>query len=63
MDAVGRDNRAIVTQEVIEELIKLAKEIDAATKAGRVMRFTDERKSILRFSCSKRERGDGDGQR
>ena len=27
-------NRAIATQEVIEELIKLAKELDAATKRG-----------------------------
>jgi type I restriction enzyme R subunit len=30
-------NRAIATQEVIEELIKLAKELNAATKAGQEM--------------------------
>jgi type I restriction enzyme R subunit len=29
-----RHNRAIATQEVIEELIKLARELDAATKRG-----------------------------
>jgi len=39
-------NRAISTMEVIEELIKLAKELDAATKAGREMGLTDDEKAF-----------------
>ena len=35
-------NRAIATQEVIEELIKLAKEMDAASKRGADMGLTDD---------------------
>ncbi len=35
-------NRAIATQEVIEELIKLAKELDAATKPGQDLGLTDD---------------------
>ncbi len=35
-------NRAIATQEVIDELIKLAKEMDAATKRGVDMGLTDD---------------------
>jgi type I restriction enzyme, R subunit len=35
-------NRAIATQEVIEELIKLAKEMDAATKRGQDLGLTDD---------------------
>jgi len=35
-------NRAIATQEVIEELIKLAKELDAATKRGADLGLTDD---------------------
>ena len=35
-------NRAIATQEVIEELIKLAKEMDAATKRGANLGLTDD---------------------
>jgi type I restriction enzyme R subunit len=35
-------NRAIATQEVIEELIKLAKEMDAATKRGHDLGLTDD---------------------
>ncbi len=35
-------NRAISTQEVIEELIRLAKELDAATKRGADMGLTDD---------------------
>jgi type I site-specific restriction-modification system R (restriction) subunit len=35
-------NRAIATQEVIEELIKLAKEMDAASKRGVDMGLTDD---------------------
>ena len=35
-------NRAIATQEVIEELIKLAKELDAATKRGEALGLTDD---------------------
>jgi len=35
-------NRAIATQEVIEELIKLAKEMDAATKRGQNLGLTDD---------------------
>lgn len=35
-------NRAIATQEVIEELIKLAKEMDAATKRGEDLGITDD---------------------
>lgn len=35
-------NRAIATQEVIEELIKLAKEMDSATKRGENLGLTDD---------------------
>ncbi len=35
-------NRAIATQEVIEELIKLAKEIDAASKRGENLGLSDD---------------------
>jgi type I restriction enzyme R subunit len=35
-------NRAISTMEVIEELIKLAKEMDAATKRGQDLGLTDD---------------------
>ncbi len=35
-------NRAISTMEVIEELIKLAKDLDAATKRGEEMGLTDD---------------------
>jgi type I restriction enzyme R subunit len=35
-------NRAIATQEVIEELIKLAKELDAASKRGEELGLTDD---------------------
>ena len=35
-------NRAIHTQEIIEELIKLAKELDAATKRGEDLGLTEE---------------------
>ena len=35
-------NRAIATQEVIEELIKLAKEMDAAAKRGVALGLTDD---------------------
>lgn len=35
-------NRAISTMQVIEELIKLAKDLDAATKAGKEMGLTDD---------------------
>ncbi len=35
-------NRAIATQEVIEELIKLAKELDAATKRGESLGLTED---------------------
>ena len=39
-------NRAIATQEVIEELIKLAKELDSATKAGKEMGLTEDEKAF-----------------
>lgn len=39
-------NRAISTMQVIEELIKLAKELDAATKAGKEMGLTDDEKAF-----------------
>ena len=35
-------NRAIATQEVIEELIQLAREIDAAAKRGVELKMTDD---------------------
>jgi len=35
-------NRAIATQEVIEELIKLAKEMDSATKRGEALGLSDD---------------------
>jgi type I restriction enzyme R subunit len=39
-------NRAISTMEVIEELIKLAKDLDDATKAGKEMGLTDDEKAF-----------------
>ncbi|MBL8802500.1 MAG: type I restriction endonuclease subunit R [Planctomycetes bacterium] len=39
-------NRAISTMQVIEELIQLAKELDAATKAGQEMGLTDDEKAF-----------------
>lgn len=39
-------NRAISTLEVIEELIKLAKDLDAATKAGEKMGLTEDEKAF-----------------
>lgn len=39
-------NRAISTLEVIEELIKLAKDLDAATKAGQEMGLTEDEKAF-----------------
>jgi len=38
----GYHNRAISTMEVIEELIKLAKEMEAATKRGEDLGLTDD---------------------
>jgi type I restriction enzyme, R subunit len=42
----GYHNRAISTLEVIEEMIKLAKELDAATKAGQEMGLTEDEKAF-----------------
>jgi type I restriction enzyme R subunit len=39
-------NRAISTMEVLEELTTLAKELDAATKAGKAMGLTDDEKAF-----------------
>jgi type I restriction enzyme, R subunit len=39
-------NRAISTMKVIEELIKLAKDLDAATKAGQEMGLTEDEKAF-----------------
>jgi type I restriction enzyme, R subunit len=39
-------NRAISTMQVIEELIKLAKDLDAASKAGKDMGLTDDEKAF-----------------
>lgn len=39
-------NRAISTMQVIEELIKLAKDLDGATKAGVEMGLTDDEKAF-----------------
>ncbi|MEI6526090.1 MAG: type I restriction enzyme endonuclease domain-containing protein, partial [Planctomycetota bacterium] len=39
-------NRAIATQEVTEELIQLAKELDTATKAGKEMGLTEDEKAF-----------------
>jgi type I restriction enzyme R subunit len=39
-------NRAISTMQVIEELIKLARDLDAATKAGKEMGLTDDEKAF-----------------
>ncbi len=39
-------NRAISTMKVIEELIQLAKDLDAATKAGKEMGLTDDEKAF-----------------
>jgi type I restriction enzyme R subunit len=38
----GYHNRAISTMQVIEELIKLAKDLDAATKRGEQLGLTDD---------------------
>jgi type I restriction enzyme R subunit len=38
----GYHNRAIATQDVIEELIKLAKELDASSKRGEALGLTDD---------------------
>ena len=42
----GYHNRAISTLQVIEELIKLAKDLDAATKAGEEMGLTEDEKAF-----------------
>jgi type I restriction enzyme, R subunit len=42
----GYHNRAISTMQVIEELIKLAKDLDTATKAGKEMGLTDDEKAF-----------------
>jgi type I restriction enzyme, R subunit len=42
----GYHNRAISTLQVIEELIKLAKDLDAATKAGQEMGLTEDEKAF-----------------
>jgi type I restriction enzyme R subunit len=39
-------NRAISTMQVIEELIQLAKDLDAASKAGKDMGLTDDEKAF-----------------
>ena len=39
-------DRAIFTMQVIENLIKLAKDLDAATKAGKEMGLTDDEKAF-----------------
>ena len=39
-------NRAIATQEVIEELIKLAKELNSAMKAGQELGLTEDEKAF-----------------
>ena len=39
-------NRAISTMQVIEELIQLAKDLDAATKAGKEMGLTEDEKAF-----------------
>jgi type I restriction enzyme, R subunit len=42
----GYHNRAISTLQVIEELIKIAKDLDAATKAGAEMGLTEDEKAF-----------------
>ena len=44
--SLTQTNRAISTMQVIEELIKLAKDLDAATKAGKEMGLTDDGKAF-----------------
>ena len=39
-------NRAIATQEVIEELIKLAQEMNAASRRGEEMGLTEDKKAF-----------------
>jgi type I restriction enzyme R subunit len=39
-------NRAISTMQVLEELIKLARDLDAATKAGKAMGLTEDEKAF-----------------
>ncbi len=45
-DKLRNNNRAISTMQVIEELIKIAKDLDAATKAGKEMGLTDDEKAF-----------------
>jgi type I restriction enzyme R subunit len=44
-------NRAIATQEVIDELIKLAKEMDAAAKRGEKLGLTDDEVAFYDALC------------
>ena len=56
-------NRAIATQEVIEELIKLAKEMDAATKRGEDLGLTDDEVAFYDALAANEIRRAGDGRR
>ena len=55
-------NRAIATHEVIEELIKLAKEMRQAVAAGRRPGAERRRIGLLRRPGPERERHPGDGR-
>jgi type I restriction enzyme, R subunit len=44
----GYHNRAISTLDVIEEMIKLAKDLDADTRAGKAMGLTDDEFAFYR---------------
>jgi len=56
-------NRAISTMEVIEELIKLAKEMDAATKRGVDLGLTDDEVAFYDALCSEPFRRHRHGRR
>jgi type I restriction enzyme R subunit len=56
-------NRAISTMEVIEELIKLAKEMDAATKRGEDLGLTDDEIAFYDALAANDIRRQGHGRR
>jgi hypothetical protein len=56
-------NRAISTMQVIEELIKLAKDLDAATKRGEDLGLTDDEVAFYDALAANDIRGAGHGRR
>lgn len=56
-------NRAISTMQVLEELIKLAKDLDAATKRGVDLGLTDDEIAFYDALAANEVRRDRDGRR